>query len=93
MGGLPTDEILRIAETHGAFDLKVFGSYARGDASDVSDLDLLVSLKPGGTLFDLIALEQELEELLRIPVEVVTERELHPRLRDRILAEAQPLAA
>lgn len=93
MGDLPTDKILRIADSHGAFDIKVFGSYARGDASDRSDLDLLVTLKPERTLFDLIALEQELEELLQIPVEVVTERELHPRLRERILAEAQPLAA
>jgi len=88
---LPIQEILRIAQDHGAVDVRIFGSRARGDALADSDLDLLIKAQPGTSLWDLIGLSQALEDLLGIKVEAVTENELHPYLKDRILAEAKPL--
>lgn len=82
------DAILRIAAKHGARDVRVFGSVARGMASETSDLDLLVVMEPGRSLLDLVALNQDLEDVLGRPVDVVTEGGLSPYLRDRILAEA-----
>ncbi|MGH2769120.1 MAG: nucleotidyltransferase family protein [Actinomycetota bacterium] len=90
---LPVEQILTIARCHGATEVRVFGSRARGDARPDSDLDLLVAVKPGTSLWDLIGISQDLEDLLRIKVEVVTEGDLHPYLRDRILQEARPLVA
>jgi predicted nucleotidyltransferase len=80
--------ILRIAAEHGARNVRVFGSVARGTASATSDLDLLVAIEPGRSLLDLVALNQDLEDALGRPVDVVTEGGLSPYLRDRILAEA-----
>jgi predicted nucleotidyltransferase len=80
--------ILRIAAEHGARNVRVFGSVARGTASSTSDLDLLVAMEPGRSLLDLVALNQDLEDALGRPVDVVTEGGLSPYLRDRILAEA-----
>lgn len=91
MDQLPIQEILRIAQDHGAVDVRIFGSRARGDALADSDLDLLIKAQPGTSLWDLIGLSQALEDLLGIKVEAVTENELHPYLKDRILAEAKPL--
>ncbi len=88
VGRLPVSEILRIARENGAFEVRVFGSRARDDATADSDLDLLVRLEPGRSLLDLIGFKQGLEDLLRIRVDVVTETALSPYLRDRILAEA-----
>jgi uncharacterized protein len=65
----------------------------RGDARADSDLDLLVSLEPGRSLLDVVAIRQDLEDLLGFPVDVVTEGGLSPYLRERILAEALPLSA
>lgn len=90
---LPVSEILRIAHMHGARAVRVFGSRARGDAEAGSDLDLLVSLEPGRSLLDVVAIKQDLEDLLGYPVDVVTEGGLSPYLRERILAEALPLSA
>jgi uncharacterized protein len=90
---LPVSEILRIAHAHGARSVRVFGSRARGDAGAASDLDLLVGLEPGRSLLDVVAIKQDLEDLLGYPVDVVTEGGLSPYLRDRILAEALPLSA
>ena len=90
---LPTADIERVARSHGAQSVRVFGSRARGDARPESDLDLLVSLEPGRSLLDLIAIKQDLEDILHIAVDVVTEAGLSPYLRDRILAEARPLDA
>ncbi len=84
-------EILAIAERHGIRDVRVFGSMARGDADETSDLDLLVSLPPQRTGLSLGALLMEVQDLLQRRVEVVTEKSLHPALRERILQEAQPL--
>ena len=85
------DEIIRLAGRHGAHGLRVFGSVARGDANEKSDLDLLVSWEPGRSLLDHAGLVQDLEELLGIRVHVGTEKSLHWYVRDRILREATPL--
>ncbi|MDX2034346.1 MAG: nucleotidyltransferase family protein [Blastocatellia bacterium] len=84
-------EILRIAAGYGADRIRVFGSVARGEATAQSDLDLLVRLAPGRTLLDLIAIKQDVEDLLGYPVDVVTEASLSPHIRDQILLEARPL--
>jgi predicted nucleotidyltransferase len=88
---LPVAEILRIAHEHGATSVRVFGSRARGDFRPNSDLDLLVRLEPKRSLFDLIAIQQDLEDLLGCKVDVVTENGLSPYIRERVLAEALPL--
>jgi uncharacterized protein len=80
--------INRIAAAHGARNVRVFGSVQRGEANNSSDLDLLVDMSEGRSLFDLVALGDELEDELGIEVDVVTEGSLSPYLRDRILAEA-----
>lgn len=84
-------EISRIAAAHGARNVRVFGSVSRGEADASSDLDLLVDMGEGRSLFDLVALSDELEEALGVHVDVVTEGSLSPYLRDRILAEAVAL--
>ena len=84
-------EILSIAKRHGIREVRVFGSMARGDADDGSDVDLLVSLPPEKTGLALGALLMDVQDLLRRRVEVVTEKSLHPGVRDRVLQEAQPL--
>jgi len=85
------DQILRLAERHGARSVRVFGSVARGEASETSDLDLLVDWEPGRSLLDHVALVQDLEELLGTRVHVGTQSSLHWYVRDRILREATPL--
>jgi len=85
------EEIRRIARSHGAVRVRVFGSHATGTASESSDVDLLVELEPGRDLLDLIALKQDVEALLGRTVDVVEEGGLSPYLRDRILHEARPL--
>jgi predicted nucleotidyltransferase len=85
------EEILRIAARHGARNLRVFGSVARGEDDDASDVDLLVDMEPGRTLFDLGGLNAELEALLMRRVDIVTARGLRSRIRDRVLLEARPL--
>lgn len=82
------EEILRIAARHGARNVRVFGSLPRGEADERSDVDFLVEMEPGRSLFDLGGLQYELEQLLGCPVDVVTERGLKPRIRDRVLREA-----
>ena len=84
-------EILALADRHGVCNVWVFGSMARGDADDASDVDLLVSLPPDRTGLALGALLMDVQDLLQRRVEVITERGLHPALRDRVLREAQPL--
>jgi len=85
------EEILRIAARHGAQNLRVFGSVARGEDDDSSDIDLLVDMEPGRTLFDLGGLNAELEALLMRRVDLVTTRGLRARIRERVLREARPL--
>jgi predicted nucleotidyltransferase len=85
------EEILRIAARHGARNIRVFGSRAREDADARSDIDFLVEMEPGRSLFDLGGLQYELEQLLGCPVDVATERGLKARIRDRVLREAVPI--
>ena len=84
-------EILAIARQHGASNVRVFGSVARGEASPDSDIDILVDLELGRSLLDHAQLQIDLEALLGRKVDVVTARGLRPRLRDRVLQEAIPL--
>jgi predicted nucleotidyltransferase len=81
-------EILAAAARHGATNVRVFGSVARGDADPASDVDFLVDFEPGRSLLDLASLLVELEDLLGRPVDVVTEPGLKARIRQRVLAEA-----
>ena len=84
-------EILRIAAGHGARNVRLFGSVARGENHENSDVDFLVDMESGRSLLDLIGLGQDLEALLHRKIEVVTDASVHPALRDRILTEARPL--
>lgn len=88
---LDTNLILQIARRHGARRVRVFGSYARGQQKETSDLDLLVDLEPHRDLFDLIELKQELEKTLQRRVDVVTEAGLSPYIRAKVLEEARAL--
>jgi predicted nucleotidyltransferase len=85
------EDILHVCAKYGARNVRVFGSVARGEADEQSDLDFLVELEPGRTLFDLGGLQYELEGLLGFRVDVVTERGLKRRIRERVLREAVPL--
>jgi uncharacterized protein len=85
------DDIRRIATAHGAGNVRVFGSTGRGEQGVSSDLDLLVDMAEGRTLFDLIALSNDLEDSLEVEVDVVTEASLSPYMRDRILRDAVAL--
>jgi len=85
------DEIQAIAERHGARRLRVFGSVARGEARPDSDVDFLVELEEGRSLLDQAALLVDLQDLLGIQVDVVSEGGINPRMRDQILKEAVPL--
>ena len=81
-------EILELAARHGASRIRVFGSVARGEASPDSDVDFLVDLEPGRSIFDLGGLLMDLQDLLGCPVDVITEKGLRARIRDRVLREA-----
>ena len=85
------ENILRIASQHGARNVRLFGSAVRGEATDGSDLDLLVEMEPGRSLLDLAALRNHLMDLLGRQVDVVTEDSLYWLLRRKILREARPL--
>lgn len=84
-------DIRSLAARHGARNIRVFGSVARGEAIPSSDVDLLVDLDPDRSLFDLGGLLMDLCELLSVEVDVVTEASLKPRVRDQVLAEAVAL--
>jgi predicted nucleotidyltransferase len=85
------DEILRLAGRRGAHSLRVFGSVARNEANENSDLDLLVAWEPGRSLMDHAGLVQDLQDLLGMKVHVGTEKSLHWYVRESILREATPL--
>ena len=85
------EAILRIAALHGARNVRLFGSIARGEANPGSDVDILVEWEPGRSLLDHVALMQDLEDLLGMKVDIVTRDALHRYIRDQVLAEAKPL--
>jgi predicted nucleotidyltransferase len=82
------EEILKVCAEYGARNVRVFGSVARGEADEQNDMDFLVDLEPGRTLLDLGGLQYDLEQLLGYRVDVVPERGLKPRIRERVLREA-----
>ena len=84
-------ELLALARRRGVTGVRVFGSMSRGDGSDDSDVDLLVTLAPGTSALALGGLLLDAQELLGRRVDVVTEASLHPALRDRVVASAVPL--
>lgn len=85
------EDILRLAALHGARNVRVFGSVARGESGSESDVDLLVDLEPGRSLFDLGALLMDLQDMLGRRVDVVTEGALHWYIKDRVMREARPV--
>ena len=84
-------EILKVASRYGAYNVRVFGSVARAEADEQSDIDFLVDMEPGRSLFDLGGMQSELETALGRPVDVVTEKGLKARIRARVLQEAIPV--
>ena len=84
-------ELLALARRRGVTGVRVFGSMSRGDGSDTSDVDLLVTLAPGTSALALGGLLLDAQELLGRRVDVVTEASLHPALRERVMASAVPL--
>lgn len=85
------DDLLSLAKKCGAEDVRVFGSVARGDETDDSDIDLLVRWTDNASLTDWVAFQEEASHLLGRKVEVASEASLHWYIRSRILAEAKPL--
>ena len=82
------DEIIAAAARHGARSVRVFGSAARGDSTETSDVDFLVDMGDDATLFDRAVLMVELRTMLGCDVDVVTEKALKPRVREHVLSEA-----
>lgn len=85
------DQIVAVCAQYGASNVRVFGSVARGEQDGDSDLDLVVDMERGRSLFDLVGLVSDLEELLGCPVDVSMADSLKPRLAPPILAEAVTL--
>lgn len=85
------EDILRIADKHGARTVRIFGSVARGEEDEASDIDLLVEMEEGRSLLDLGGLLMDLQDLLGCRVDVVTEKGLRERIRARVLKEAVAL--
>jgi len=85
------EEILQIAAHYGARDVRVFGSRARGEANPGSDLDLLIKLEPGRTLLDMVAIKQDIEDILGCKVDVVTENAVSRYISEEVLSEAVAL--
>ena len=86
--GARREEVLWLAAQHGARNVRVFGSVARGEADATSDLDFLIELEPGRNLLDMGGLLMDLQSVLRRPVDVISEKGLRPSIRARVLREA-----
>ena len=82
------EEILQITAKYGAYNVRVFGSVARGEAKEDSDVDFLVELEPQRSLFDYIALMQDLMKLLGRKVDIAQPDDLHELIREKVLKEA-----
>jgi predicted nucleotidyltransferase len=85
------EQILETAHRYGAYNVRIFGSLARGEADKASVIDILVNPEPGRSLMDLGGLLYDLQILLGAEVDVVTEKGLRPRIREQVLREAVPL--
>ncbi len=85
------EAILALAAKYGASNVRVFGSVADGEANEASDVDFLVDMEPGRSLFDMGGLLMDLQDLLGRKVDVVTEAGLHWYIRDRVIQQARPL--
>jgi hypothetical protein len=85
------EQVIGLAAACGARNVRVFGSVVKGLDREGSDLDLLVDLPPGTSLLHIVGLQQDIQDALGVKVDLCTERELHPALKDRILTEARPL--
>ena len=85
------EQILLLAHKYGAYDVRIFGSLARGEARPDSDIDFLVKLEAGRSMLDLARLSRELQSLLGFNVDIVTEAGLRPRIRSEVLKEARQL--
>jgi predicted nucleotidyltransferase len=84
-------EIIEVANRYGAFDIRLFGSIARGDATEDSDLDFIVRFEPGRSLLDHGGLVMDLRDLLGRPVDVIDDDGMRPRFREHVMKEAIPL--
>jgi uncharacterized protein len=82
------EAIMEIAQRYGAHDLRLFGSVARGESNEASDVDILVRFERGRSLFDHGGLIADLEDLLGVKVDVISEGGMRERFRTRVLAEA-----
>ena len=85
------DRILALAAARGANGVRVFGSVAKGTDHEGSDVDLLVDMPAGTSLLHIVGLQLDIADVLGVKVDLCTERELPPALKERILAEARPL--
>ena len=89
--GIDADLVLSLCATHGATNVAVFGSVARGTSTQDSDLDILATLETGRSLFDLVRLRESLAEIAKRPVEVVSRNGLSPFIGPTIIEESLPL--
>lgn len=82
------NEILAISKKYGAKSIRIFGSVARGEDRPDSDLDIIVEMEKGASLLDIIAIKQDIEDILGRNVDVVTEASISPYIRDKVIGEA-----
>lgn len=85
------EALIALADRHKAENVRVFGSVARGEENENSDVDILVHFRQGASLFDLMDLKEDAEALLGLQVDILSDRGLSPYLANRILTEARPL--
>jgi predicted nucleotidyltransferase len=85
------DAILRLARKHGVSSIRLFGSVARGDAEEGSDVDFLVTFAPGSRVMARLDLKEDIEHLLGVPVDLSVEAALHRVIKEDVLREAVPV--
>jgi predicted nucleotidyltransferase len=85
------EEILSVVTRHGGRNVRIFGSQALGEAKPDSDVDILIDLESGRSLLDIVAIKQDLEDLLGCSVDVVTEAAVSPYIREQVMSEAVKL--